>query len=317
MKIVILDGYAANPGDISYDELNNLGSLTVYPRTDESEVVERAKDADIILTNKVAFNAQLFDELPNLKLICVQATGYNTIDLEAASKHGVVVCNVPAYSTMSVAQMTFAHIFNIFNRVEHYSVLNREGRWSENLDFCYWDTNLREVYGMTLGIVGLGNIGMQVAKIACDFGMKVIASTSKDAASLPEGIEKKSLDELLAESDIITLHCPLNADTKEMICEESIAKMKKGAVIINTGRGGLINEEDVADALSCGILSAYGADTMTMEPPRKDNPLLKCENAFFTPHIAWATLEARTRLYRQVVKNVEAFINGSPINKVN
>lgn len=316
MKIVVLDGYAANPGDLSWDALKALGDVTGYPRTAAEEVVERSKDADIILTNKVSFRADLFDKLPKLKFIGVLATGYNIIDLEAARAHHVVVSNIPAYSTDSVAQMTFAHILNITNRIEHYAQQNREGRWAHNQDFCYWDTPLPEIAGKTIGIVGLGNIGCKVARIARCFGMDVFAYTSKNAADLPEGIQKTTMEGLFGASDIITLHCPLTPETRELINADSIKEMKRGAIIINTGRGPLVNEKDVADALKSGQLGGYGADVMSKEPPAADNPLFKAPNAFITPHIAWATLEARQRLMQIAVDNVRAFIKGAPQNVV-
>lgn len=317
MKIVILDGYGVNPGDLSWDAFKELGEVTVYPRTAQDEVVERSSEADVLLTNKVVINAETMAQLTCLKYIGVLATGYNVVDTEAARKRNIVVTNIPAYSTDSVAQMTFAHLFNIMNRIGYYARQNREGRWSRNLDFCYWDTPLHELADKTIGIVGLGNTGMKVARIAREFGMDVFALTSKNSASLPEGIQKTTLDGLLAISDVMTLHCPLTESTREMINRESIAKMKHRAILINTGRGPLVNEKDVADALGSGQLAAYGADVMCQEPPAADNPLLSAPNAFITPHIAWATYEARTRLMNIAMKNVKAFVDGSPVNVVN
>ncbi|MGM9702925.1 MAG: D-2-hydroxyacid dehydrogenase [Prevotella sp.] len=317
MKIVVLDGYGLNPGDLSWDALKELGDVTIYPRTTEEEVYQRSIDADIILTNKVVMSAEVIWELPKLKYIGVLATGYNVVDTEAAKDSDIVVTNIPAYSTDSVAQNTFAHILAIANRVEHYSDQNRNGRWSSNPDFVYWDTPLVELSGKTLGVVGLGRIGMKVAQIALCFGMDVFAVTSKHRADLPEGIRKTTLDGLLATSDILSLHCPLNRETHEMINAESLKKMKRGAILINTGRGPLVNESDVAEALKSGQLGAYGADVMCQEPPMADNPLFSAPNAFITPHIAWATYEARTRLMQIAVDNVKAFINGKPINVVN
>ena len=243
MKIVELDGYAANPGDLSWEPLQELGELTVYDRTPASLVVERAKDADIILINKVLISEEVLSQLPRLKYIGVLATGYNVVDVKAATKRGIVVTNIPAYSTESVAQMTFAHILNITNRIGHYARQSREGRWSSNPDFCYWDTQLWELSGKTIGIVGLGNIGMRVATIARYFGMDVFAYTSKNSADLPEGIQKTTLDGLFAVSDIVSLHCPLTADTRHLINRESLEKMKEGSILINTGRGPLVDEE--------------------------------------------------------------------------
>lgn len=317
MKIVVLDSYGMNPGDLSWDALKELGEVTIYPRTSEDEVYQRCVEADIVLTNKVVFDADTIWELPNLKYIGVLATGYNVVDTEAARDNDIVVTNIPAYSTDSVAQLTFAHILSIANRVEHYAIENRNGRWSKNPDFVYWDTPLIELSGKTLGIVGLGLIGMKVAKMALCFGMDVFAVTSKHRKDLPEGIQKTTLEGLLATSDILSLHCPLKRDTREMINATTLAEMKRGAILINTGRGPLVNENDVAEALKSGQLGAYGTDVMCQEPPSADNPLFSCPNFYATPHIAWATLEARQRLMRTAVDNVKAFIEGKPVNVVN
>lgn len=317
MKIVILDGYAANPGDLDYHLLEQLGEVVVYPRTSDEEKVERAKDADIILLNKVQMDAETLAQLPNLKYIGILATGFNVVDIEAAKKQGIIVTNIPAYSTDSVAQMTFALILAITNRVEHYTQENRNERWAYNKDFCYWDTPLMELAGKTLGIMGLGNIGMKVANIAHQFGIDVCACTSKPSTVLPEWIQKVSKEVLLSTSDILSLHCPLSDDTYHFINAEAIEKMKDTAILINTGRGPLVDEEAVAAALHAGTLGAYGADVMAQEPPSKENPLFTEPNAYLTPHIAWATFEARKRLNKQVAENVKAFIEGKPINVVN
>lgn len=316
MKIVVLDGYGLNPGDLSWDGLKQLGEVKVYDRTEPNSILERTSDADIVLTNKVVLGADVLQRLPKLRYVGVLATGYNVVDLETARKRGVVVTNVPAYSTGSVVQMTFAHILNIVNRVDYYARENRSGRWSRSKDFCYWDAPLLELSGLTLGVVGLGNIGMRVADIARHFGMEVYAATSKTSASLPEGIQKTTFDGLLGVCDILSLHCPLTEATRNLINADSIAKMRNGAILINTGRGPLVNEADVADALKSGKLSAYGADVMCEEPPRADNPLLACSNAFITPHVAWATVDARQRLMDIAVGNVKAFIEGCPENVV-
>lgn len=316
MKIVELDGYAANPGDLSWDGLKELGDFVLYERTKPEDIVTRAKDADAILINKVRITDEILAQLPKLKYIGELATGYNNIDIKAASKRGITVCNIPAYSTDSVAQMTFAHILNITNQVAHYADESRSGHWSKNPDFCYWDTPLPELSAKTLGIVGLGNIGMKVAKIALDFGMDVFAYTSKNSADLPAGIQKTTIEGLLGASDILTLHCPLTDDTRELINKETLALMRPGSIIINTGRGQLVNEQDVADALESGLLLGYGADVLTEEPPRADNPLLKQPHAYITPHIAWATKEARQRLLNICVENIKAFKAGQPINVV-
>lgn len=316
MKIVILDGYSVNPGDLSWAELENYGELKVYDRTDNTEIVKRAKDAEAILTNKVVISGEIMSKLPNLKYIGVLATGYNVVDIETAIKRGITVTNVPAYSTNSVVQMTFAHILNMTNRVAHYAHENREGKWSASPDFCYWDTNINEIAGKTLGVVGLGNIGYKVACIARDFGMDVFACTSKNSADLPAGIQKTTFNGLLGISDILTLHCPLTSKTKEMINKDTLKMMKRGAILINTGRGGLINDTDVAQALIEGQLGGYGADVMTQEPPKSDNPLLSVPNAYLTPHIAWATFEARKRLINIASDNIKTFIQGTPQNVV-
>ena len=317
MKIVVLDGYGMNPGDLSWSEMEAMGEVTVYPRTQPDELLERSKNADALLTNKVAIDAKAMGSLPKLKYIGVLATGYNVVDTTAATACGICVTNIPAYSTDSVAQMTFAHILNITNKVAHYASQNSNKRWSRCEDFCYWDGTLHELAGKTIGIVGLGNIGMKVARIAHDFGMDVFAYTSKNSASLPPGIQKTTLDGLFGVSDILTLHCPLTDTTRGLVCEQTIKRMKRGAILINTGRGPLVNEADVAAALREGQLGAYGADVMCQEPPAEDNPLLSAPNAFITPHIAWATYEARVRLMDIAVKNLKSYIAGNPTNVVN
>ncbi len=316
MKIVVLDGYTANPGDLSWEALAVLGDMTVYDRTRPEETVGRAKEAEIILTNKVCIRRPEMNQLPKLRYIGVLATGYNVVDLEAAKERGVIVTNVPAYSTESVAQMVFAHLLTVTNRTEHYALQNRAGKWSACQDFSYWDTPLTELAGKTFGIVGLGNIGRRVAAIAQAFGMKVVACTSKKADELPSGVSKLTMDELLAESDVLSLHCPLVADTHHLINRQSLQRMKPSAILINTGRGPLVNDLDVADALTTNRLRAYCADVLSEEPPQADNPLLPCENAFFTPHIAWASKEARIRLVDVATGNVKAFVDGKPRNVV-
>ena len=316
MKIVILDAYSANPGDLSWRDLEMMGSVTVYDRTRPNETVARAKDADIVLTNKVVIGKEQMRQLPKLKYIGVTGTGYNVVDISEAHQRGIVVTNVPAYSTDSVAQMVFAHLLTVTNRTEHYALQNREGRWSGNPDFCYWDTTLMELAGKTFGIVGLGNIGQRVAQIALAFGLRVKAVTSKPQETLPSGIKKAELHELLSTSDVISLHCPLTADTHHLISRDTLQLMKSTAILINTGRGPLVDDQAVADALCEGRLAAFCADVLTMEPPVDGNPLLKEPNAFITPHIAWATTEARTRLIQVVTDNVRAFIEGAPRNVV-
>ena len=286
MKIVILDGYAANPSDLSWKGIEELGTVIVHDRTKPSETVKRASDAEIILTNKVIINKDIISELPQLKYIGVLATGYNVVDIEAAHEHGITVTNVPAYSTESVAQMVFAHLLTVTNRTEYYAIQNRNSRWSNNPDFCYWDFPHMELAGKFFGIVGLGNIGLRVAQIALAFGMEVKAFTSKPADALPTGITKVTLEDLLKQSDILSLHCPLTNSTRHLINADTLSLMKPTAILINTGRGPLIDDQAVADALASGQLAAFCADVLTEEPPKVDNPLLKQPNAFITPHIA-------------------------------
>ena len=317
MNIVVLDGYAANPGDLSWEPFRQFGELTVYPRTAAEDVIARASKADIILTNKVQFPREVLQQLPQLKLIAILATGYNTVDCEAARQLGIAVANIPAYSTESVVQMVFAHLLNVCLRVEHYANDVRKGRWSNNSDFCYWDTPLLELAGKTLGIYGLGNIGRRVAEVANAFGLRVIAHTSKAQEDLPAYITKVDFKKLLQQSDVLTLHCPLTKDTHHLINGETLQLMQPTAILINTGRGPLVDEFEVAKALETGCLKAYCADVMGNEPPAADNPLLQVPNAFITPHIAWATFEARQRLMQIALENVKAFINGTPQNVVN
>ncbi len=316
MKIVILDGYTANPGDLSWDRLREIGEVEIYERTSAQETVERAQDAQVVLTNKVVLGRQEIEQLPSLKYIGVLATGYNVVDIAAAKEYGIMVTNVPAYSTESVAQMVFAHLLTVTNRTEHYALQNREGRWSSNADFCYWDTQLTELAGKTFGIVGLGNIGRRVADIALAFGMRVVALTSKHQEQLPQGVEKVDLSTLLNAADILSLHCPLTDNTRHLINTSTLRQMKSTAILINTGRGPLVNDNDVAFALEHGKLAAYCADVLTEEPPRGNHPLLRQTNAFITPHIAWATSEARQRLVQVAIDNVVAFVEGRSQNRV-
>ena len=300
MKIVVLDGYTANPGDLSWEGLELLGEVTVYDRTKPNETVARAAEAEIVITNKVVIGREEMAQLPHLIYIGVLATGYNVVDIAAARDRGIIVTNVPAYSTESVA----------------YAIENRQGRWSSNPDFCYYANSITELADKTFGIVGLGNIGQRVAQIAQAFGMKVKAFTSKPAEALPEGIQKADLKELFQTSDIISLHCPLTPDTHHLIKAETIAWMNPETILINTGRGPLVDDAALAEALKAGRLKAYCADVMTEEPPKADNPILQVDNAYITPHIAWATKEARQRLLQIATANVSAFLKDTPQNVI-
>lgn len=316
MKIVVLDGYTLNPGDLSWNKVAQLGELTVYDRTRPEEIVGRAIDADVVLTNKCVITATVLKQLPQLKYIGELATGYNNIDVAAARKQHITVTHIPAYSTDSVAQAVFAHLLNVINETALYAEEVRGEKWRNAKDFCYFRQPLRELSSLTLGIVGLGHIGMRVANIAHAFGMNVFAYTSKNAAQLPEGIRKTTMEGLLAVSDVLTLHCPLTMENKEMINTETLRKMRCGAILINLSRGGLICEEAVATALHEGHLRAYCADVLTEEPPKNEHILLREPHAYITPHIAWATVEARQRLLNICIKNLENFIAGQPQNEV-
>lgn len=316
MKIVVLDGYGLNPGDLSWDAVSQLGELTVYDRTSSEEVIERSAGAEAILTNKTVITAEIMEALPDLKYIGVLATGYNVVNVGAAREKGIVVTNIPAYGTPSVAQMVFAHILNIAQQVQHHSEEVRKGRWTNNADFCFWDTPLIELREKKIGLVGLGHTGYNTARIAIGFGMQVTAYTSKSSLQLPPEIKKRTLDELFSECDIVSLHCPLTDETKELVNAERLLLMKPTAILINTGRGPLVNEQDLADALNAGKLYAAGLDVLSSEPPKADNPLLTARNCYITPHIAWASLEARTRLMDILVENIKAFQAGKPVNNV-
>lgn len=317
MKIVDLDAHAVNPGDLSWEQFENFGELIIYERTPQEEVVNRAKDADAILINKIKITSEILEQLPKLRYIGELATGYNNIDLEAASQRNIVVSNIPAYSTMSVAQHAFALLLNVTNSVSHYAKESRSGVWSHCPDFCYWNTPLLELAGKTIGIVGFGNIGSQVAQIAHAFGMEVIAATSKTIGSLPDYVKKTTIEGLFASSDVISLHCPLTNDNFHFINEKAISFMRKGVILINTARGALIDSNAVAKALSSGHIGAYCADVMEEEPPVEQTSILSAPNAFITPHIAWASRAARLRLMDIAVDNLKAFLEGKPKNQVN
>ena len=316
MKIVALDGYAANPGDLSWDELKALGKCVIYDRTAPEEVLERAADAEVVLTNKVVITAEMMAALPQLKYIGVMATGYNIVDIDAARERGIIVTNIPSYSTDSVAQMVFAHILNIAQQVQHHSEAVHQGRWTASKDFCFWDTPLIELRGKKLGIVGLGNTGYTTARIAIGFGMEVYAYTSKSSFQLPPEIKKMELDQLFSECDIISLHCLLTDKTRELVNAARLKLMKPTAILINTGRGQLVNEQDLADALNNGQIYAAGLDVLSQEPPKADNPLLTARNCYITPHIAWASAAARERLMGILLDNLKGYMEGKVINNV-
>ena len=318
MKIVILDGYTLNPGDLSWEPLKELGEVTVYERTAPKDVYKRAEGAEVVFTNKVVLDEAVLEKLPSLKYIGVLATGYNVVDVAAAARKGIVVTNIPAYSTSSVAQMAFAHILNIVQRVGYYAQEVSNGKWSRQADFSFWDAPLHELEGKKMGIIGFGNTGRATARIAVGFGLDVYAYTSKSAMELPADVHKcPSMDELFRKCDIVSLHCPLTETTRELVDARKLDLMKPSAILINTGRGGLVNEQDLADALNSGKIAAAGLDVLSSEPPRADNPLLKARNCFITPHQAWATKEARVRLMQLAVNNLKAFLEGKPVNVVN
>ena len=318
MKIVELDGYAANPGDLSWDGLRQLGELTVYDRTEPQDVLERARGAQVILTNKVLISGELMDRLPDLRYIGVLATGYNVVDIPAAHKHGIIVTNIPAYSTMSVAQMVMAHLLNITNQVALHSTAVKQGDWQRNRDFSFSLTPLIELDGMTLGIVGLGNTGTATARIAQSLGMRILAYSSKSAEELARsGIEKaRNYEQLFRQADVLSLHCPLTEETRHLVNAERLGWMKPTAILINTGRGPLVDEEALAAALNGGRIMAAGIDVLEKEPPRNGSPLIGARNCYITPHIAWATKAARSRLLDIALENVKAFLRGEPQNVV-
>ena len=323
MKIVVLDGYTLNPGDLSWAGLEELGDLTVYDRTvfdrsNDNLIIERIGDAQIVFTNKTPLPREVLSKVPNVKYIGVLATGYNIVDIEADKELGITVTNIPTYGTDSVAQMVFAHLLEICHHVAAHSDAVKNGEWTNNVDWCFWKYPLIELAGKTMGIIGYGRIGQAVGRVAQAFGMKVLANDkypNKDLES--DTLKYVELDELLANSDVISLHCPLFEENKGMINKDSIAKMKDGVIIINTSRGPLIVEDDLAEALNSGKVYAAGLDVVSTEPIKADNPLLKAKNIFLTPHIAWAPKESRQRLMDIAVNNLKQFLEGSPVNVVN
>jgi glycerate dehydrogenase len=318
MKIVILDGYTLNPGDLSWDALKQFGDLIVYDRTPPGEVVERCKEAEIVFTNKTPISAEALEQLPSLKYIGVLATGYNIVDVEAAKKKGVLVANVPGYGTPSVVQMTFALLFELTLHVQRHSDSVMEGKWSRSADFCFWDFPLVELAGKTIGIIGMGHIGGKVAGVAAAFDMNIIGA-SRSPKDSPKGLPFRwaGIPELLEQSDVVSIHCPLFPETRGLINKESLSRMKRTAFLLNTSRGPIIVEEDLAGALNNGIIAGAGLDVLSTEPPPADSPLFRAKNCIITPHISWATREARTRLMDIAVSNLAAFRSGNPLNMVN
>ena len=316
MDIVVLDGYTLNPGDLSWGEVCALGDCVVYDRTPRDEVAARARDAEIALTNKAILDAVIVRELDKLRYVGVLATGYNVVDMEACRERGVVVTNVPAYSANSVAQLVFAHILELCHHVADHSAGAREGRWSRSPDFAYWDHSLVELDGLTVGVVGYGGIGRRVAEIARAFGMKVLVNTRTIPEPCPEGVEFTDVDTLFSRADVISLNCPLTPETDRLVNAERIARMKPTAFLINAGRGPLVDEDALAEALNQGRIAGAGVDVLSSEPPSADNPLLSARNCFVTPHFAWATRAARQRLMDVAVANVRAFLDGRPQNVV-
>lgn len=317
MKIAVLESNAVNPGDLSWDCLNRFGTVAVYGSTTPEDAIEQIGDAQIVLINKTPITAALLDACPSIRLICVQATGFNVVDCEAAKQRNVVVCNVPAYSTNSVAQLTFSLLLEICNQVGHHNQLVHTGEWQARNIFSFWDTQQTELAGKTIGIIGFGMIGRAVGKIANAFGMRVLAYNRSRCAEGETIGTYVDLDTLLAESDIVSVHCPLTPETAEIIHRDTIKRMKDGAILINTARGGILNEAAVAEALQNGKLRGAAVDVVTQEPILESNPLLNAPNCIITPHIAWTPIEARQRIIDCTTKNIEAFLQGQPVNVVN
>jgi glycerate dehydrogenase len=315
-RIVVLDGYTLNPGDLSWEPLEQIGECSIYERTPAEKIVERAQAAEIVLTNKTPLSKQSIDRLPNLKYIGVLATGYNIVDIAAAGERDIVVANVPTYGTASVAQMVFAHLLNLTQRVGDHAASVRDGAWTRCPDFCYWNTPLEELSGKTLGLVGLGRIGVATAEIGLAFGMQVLAHDPFVSETPKAAIALTDLDDLFRRSDVVSIHCPLTADNGGMVDAERLSRMKSTAMLINTSRGPLVDEQALADALNSGRIAGAGLDVLSVEPPAADNPLIHAKNCFITPHIAWATHAARSRLLGTAIDNVRAYLSGRPANVV-
>lgn len=318
MKIVVLDGYTLNPGDLSWEGLKKLGDVTVYDRTPADLVVERAQDAEIIFTNKTPLGEDLLGQLPALKFIGVLATGYNIINTDVAKQKGISVANVPGYGTASVVQLTFALLLELTQHVKHHSDAVREGKWARSVDWCFWDFPLIELAGKTMGIIGFGSIGEKVGDIATAFGMNIIGSKRHQTdQSHRANFRWAEIPELLEQSDVVSIHCPLTPDTQGLINKENLALMKPSAFLLNTSRGPIVMDQDLADALNSGVIAGAGIDVLSKEPPAADNPLFTAKNCLITPHIAWATKEARSRLMDMTVQNLATFLDGKPVNVVN
>jgi glycerate dehydrogenase len=318
MKIVVLDGYTLNPGDISWDGLKALGDVTMHDRTPIDKVVERAAGAEVIFTNKTPVTEEAINQLSSLKFIGVLATGYNVVNTEAAKEKGIIVSNVPGYGTTSVVQMTFALLLELCLHVQRHSDAVIGGKWARSADWCFWDSPLVELSGKTIGIIGFGTIGQQVGDVATAFGMNIIGnSRNRTDQSGRKNFRWAEIPELLEQSDVVSIHCPLFPETKRLINKESLKTMKKSAFLLNTSRGPIIVDEDLANALNKSIIAGAGIDVLSMEPPSNGNPLFGAKNCIITPHIAWATKEARLRLMDASVNNLSAFINGNPVNVVN
>ncbi len=316
-KIIVLDGYTLNPGDLSWDELKSLGDCTLHDRTAAGEVVARAAGAEIILTNKVPLSREVIAQLPRLKYVGVLATGFNIVDTVAARERGIPVTNVPAYGTRSVAQMTWALLLELTQHAGHHAQTVREGRWSRSVDFCYWDFPLVELDGLTMGIVGFGRIGQAVSELAAAFGMKVLAFSRTVPAQVPPHMKFVDLETLFRQSDVISLHCPLTAETKQLVNAERLSWMKPTAFLLNTSRGPLIDEQALAAALNAGGIAGAAVDVLSVEPPPANHPLGQAKNCLVTPHLAWATQAARARLMQVAIANVRAFLAGHSQNVVN
>lgn len=318
MKLVVLDGYTLNPGDLNWEGIKKFGNLEVYDRTAESLIVERCKGAEIIFTNKTPLRESVLSQLPDLKYIGVLATGYNVVDVDYAKTRGIAVANVPGYGTASVVQMTFALLLELCQHVQSHSDSVRQGDWASSPDFCYWNYPLIELEGKSIGIIGFGSIGQKVADIATAFGMNIIGfSRTRSDQSHRKNFKWAELDDLLKESDVVSVHCPLFPETQGIINKDSLRLMKRTAFFLNTSRGPLMVDQDLADALNEGIIAGAGIDVLSVEPPSANNPLFKAKNCLITPHIAWATKEARSRLMGIAENNLSSFLNQKPINIVN